>query len=58
MIYTLVGSLLMLAGAVALGVLATPDGGDISFSLADLAQRTLGAARRSGSSCCSPLRSS
>ncbi len=40
-IYTLVGSLLMLAGAVALGVLATPEGGDISFSLADLEQRTL-----------------
>ena len=34
-IYTLVGSLLMLAGAVALGVLATPEGGEISFSLAD-----------------------
>jgi NADH-quinone oxidoreductase subunit M len=40
-IYTLVGSLLMLAGAVALGVLATPDGGHISFSLADLQQHTL-----------------
>src|SRR5215216_6722984 len=32
------GSLLMLAAAVALGVLATPDGGQISFSLADLEQ--------------------
>jgi NADH-quinone oxidoreductase subunit M len=41
-IYTLVGSLLMLAGAVALGVLATPEGGDISFALADLAERPLG----------------
>jgi NADH-quinone oxidoreductase subunit M len=41
-IYTLVGSLLMLAGAVALGVLSTPEGGHISFSLADLAQRTVG----------------
>jgi NADH-quinone oxidoreductase subunit M len=41
-IYTLVGSLLMLAGAVALGVLATPEGGHISFSLADLSHRTLG----------------
>ena len=41
-IYTLVGSLLMLAGAVALGVLATPEGGEISFALADLEQRTLG----------------
>jgi NADH-quinone oxidoreductase subunit M len=40
-IYTLSGSLLMLAGAVALGVLATPDGGEISFSLATLSQRTL-----------------
>jgi NADH-quinone oxidoreductase subunit M len=42
-IYTLVGSLLMLAGAVALGVLATPAGGDISFALADLQERTVGA---------------
>ncbi len=41
-IFTLVGSLLMLAGAIALGVLATPDGGQISFALADLQQRTLG----------------
>jgi len=40
-IYTLVGSLLMLAGAVALGVLAA-DGGEISFSLATLEERTLG----------------
>ena len=40
-IYTLVGSLLMLAGAVALGVLSTPDGGEISFSLAELQRRTL-----------------
>ncbi|HYH59010.1 MAG TPA: NADH-quinone oxidoreductase subunit M [Thermoleophilaceae bacterium] len=41
-IYTLVGSLLMLAGAVALGVLATPEGGELSFALADLEQNTLG----------------
>ena len=41
-IYTLVGSLLMLAAAVALGVLATPDGGELSFSLAALAERPLG----------------
>ncbi len=41
-IFTLVGSLLMLAGAVALGVLSTPDGGSISFAFADLQQRTLG----------------
>jgi NADH-quinone oxidoreductase subunit M len=40
-IYTLVGSLLMLAGAVALGVLSTPEGGHISFTFADLQQRTL-----------------
>jgi NADH-quinone oxidoreductase subunit M len=38
-IYTLVGSLLMLAGAVALGVLAAPSSGEISFSLATLAER-------------------
>jgi NADH-quinone oxidoreductase subunit M len=41
-IYTLAGSLLMLAGAVALGVLATPEGGHISFSLADLSHRMVG----------------
>jgi NADH-quinone oxidoreductase subunit M len=40
-IYTLAGSLLMLAGAVAIGVLATPAGGQISFSFADLAHRSL-----------------
>jgi NADH-quinone oxidoreductase subunit M len=40
-IYTLSGSLLMLAGAVAIGVLATPPDGQISFSFADLAQRSL-----------------
>jgi NADH-quinone oxidoreductase subunit M len=40
-IYTLVGSLLMLAGAVSLGVLAG-EGNDISFSLAVLQQRPLG----------------
>ena len=40
-IYTLAGSLLMLAGAVALGVLATPEGGQISFSLAELEQRSV-----------------
>ena len=40
-IYTLVGSLLMLAGAVALGVLSA-DGGDVSFAFAELEQRTLG----------------
>src|SRR3954470_9889248 len=40
-IYTLVGSLLMLAGVVALGVLATPAGGHISFSLATLQDHPL-----------------
>jgi NADH-quinone oxidoreductase subunit M len=40
-IYTLVGSLLMLGGAIALGVLATPDGGEISFSLAVLEERSI-----------------
>jgi NADH-quinone oxidoreductase subunit M len=40
-IYTLAGSLLMLAAAVALGVLSTPDGGEISFSLAELEQRSV-----------------
>jgi len=40
-IYTLAGSLLMLAGVVALGVLSAPEGGDISFSLAELQRRTL-----------------
>jgi NADH-quinone oxidoreductase subunit M len=43
-IYTLSGSLLMLVGAVALGALSAPDGGSISFSIAELQQRTLGAA--------------
>ena len=41
-IYTLSGSLLMLAGAVALGVLATPDGGEISFSIATIQARGVG----------------
>jgi NADH-quinone oxidoreductase subunit M len=40
-IYTLAGSLLMLAAAIALGVLATPDGGEISFSLIELQQRSV-----------------
>jgi NADH-quinone oxidoreductase subunit M len=41
-IYTLAGSLLMLAGAVALGVLSTPAGGQISFQLSDLAAHPVG----------------
>jgi NADH-quinone oxidoreductase subunit M len=40
-IYTLVGSLLMLAGAVATAVLSA-DGGQISFTLSDLLQANLG----------------
>jgi NADH-quinone oxidoreductase subunit M len=40
-IYTLAGSLLMLAAAVALGVLSTPDGGEISFSIAELQRRSV-----------------
>ena len=41
-IYTLAGSLLMLVGAVALGVLATPEGGQISFSIAEIAKHPPG----------------
>jgi NADH-quinone oxidoreductase subunit M len=41
-IYTLVGSLLMLVGAIALAVLSTPEGAEISFALADLRERSLG----------------
>ena len=54
-IYTLVGSLLMLAGAVATGVLAAPRAAaDITFALSDLASSCRSrAARRSGSSCAS-----
>jgi NADH-quinone oxidoreductase subunit M len=40
-IYTLAGSLLMMAAAIALGVLATPDGGEISFALTDLETRSV-----------------
>jgi NADH-quinone oxidoreductase subunit M len=40
-IYTLAGSLLMMAAAIALGVLATPDGGDISFLLSDLREHSV-----------------
>ena len=40
-IYTLAGSLLMMAAAIALGVLATPDGGQISFQLGELQQRSV-----------------
>jgi NADH-quinone oxidoreductase subunit M len=40
-IYTLVGSLLMLSAAVATGILATPDGGQTTFVISELAQRPL-----------------
>jgi NADH-quinone oxidoreductase subunit M len=40
-IYTLSGSLLMLAAAIALGVLSVPDGGELSFSLAELERRSI-----------------
>ena len=40
-IYTLVGSLLMLAAAVATGILATPDGQQPTFVIQELAQRPL-----------------
>src|SRR4029079_4898266 len=40
-IYTLSGSLLMMAAAIALGVLATPGDGSISFALADLRERSI-----------------
>lgn len=38
-VYTLVGSLLMLVAAVAIGVLATPDGESVSFSIQTIAER-------------------
>ena len=41
-IYTLVGSLLMLTAAVATGVLAADGDNELSFAFADLAERTLG----------------
>ncbi len=37
-VYTLVGSLLMLVAAVATGILAQPDGGELSYSLTTLGQ--------------------
>ncbi len=37
-VYTLIGSLLMLVAAVATGILATPDGGELSYSLTTLQQ--------------------
>jgi NADH-quinone oxidoreductase subunit M len=38
-VYTLVGSLLMLVAAVTIGVLATPDGEPVSFSIQTIAER-------------------
>ena len=38
MIYTLVGSLLMLVAAVATGILATPEGGQTTFVIQELAR--------------------
>jgi NADH-quinone oxidoreductase subunit M len=40
-VYTLVGSLLMLVGAIATAILATPGGGEISFSIATLRENLL-----------------
>ena len=59
-IYTLVGSLLMLAAAIATGVLAAQQGGGhITFVLSALQALPLSqGARRSGSSCSSPRPSS
>jgi NADH-quinone oxidoreductase subunit M len=42
-VYTLVGSLLMLVGAIATGILAA-DGGELSFSIAELRANPLGSA--------------
>ena len=57
-IYTLIGSLLMLAAAIATGVLAAQqDGGHIDFALSALQHLPLSRAPRNGSSCSSPPRS-
>ena len=58
-IYTLVGSLLMLAAAAATGILATPDGAQhLVRALDAAAAAAVGGHARSGSSCCSRSRSS
>jgi NADH-quinone oxidoreductase subunit M len=41
-VYTLVGSLLMLVGAIATAIIASDQGGELSFSLADLRANVLG----------------
>jgi NADH-quinone oxidoreductase subunit M len=38
-VYTLVGSLLMLVAAIAVGVLATPPGAEVSYSIQEIARR-------------------
>ena len=43
-VYTLVGSLLMLVAAIATAILATPEGGELSFSLATLRENLLSGA--------------
>jgi NADH-quinone oxidoreductase subunit M len=40
-VYTLVGSLLMLVAAIAAAILATPEGGQLSFAISDLQQNLL-----------------
>src|SRR4051794_25806691 len=45
-IYTFVGSLLMLTAAIATGVLSAPDQGSISFALSDLQQHRLSTGRQ------------
>ena len=58
-IYTLVGSLLMLAGAVALGVLSAPERRrDLVLARRPRSSARSARARRTGSSCCSRSRSS
>jgi NADH-quinone oxidoreductase subunit M len=41
-VYTLIGSLLMLVGAIATAIIAAQDGGHLTFSIADLAQHPIG----------------
>ena len=41
-VYTLIGSLLMLVGAIATAIIAAHDGGQITFSIAELAKHPVG----------------
>jgi len=41
-VYTLIGSLLMLVGAIATAIIASHDGGQITFSIAELAKHPVG----------------